>query len=93
MLAVLVVEQAAVVHVGDDLSAVGSGIKAVEAHHHRLRTRLELAVPPQHVGTTGVVEILQAHRLGVGPGQGDLGRVLGNSGGGLMVAKSSCWGA
>jgi len=28
MLAVLVVEQAAVVHVGDDLGAVGSGIKA-----------------------------------------------------------------
>jgi hypothetical protein len=73
----LVVEQPAVVNVSDDLRAVGGGVEAVEAQHHRLRPHLELAVPPERVGTTGVVDVLEAHRLRVGPGQGDVWRVLG----------------
>jgi hypothetical protein len=41
----LVLEQPAVVDVGDDLGAVGGGVVAVEAQHHRLGSGLELAVP------------------------------------------------
>jgi hypothetical protein len=49
---VLVVEQAAVVDVGDDLGAVGGGVEAVEAQHHdcgpalSLRSHRRLYGPP-----------------------------------------------
>jgi hypothetical protein len=70
-------EQATVVNVGDNLGVVLDRVEAVKAQHHRLRFRLELPIPPQRVRIPGVMDILEAHRLRVGPGQGDLRRVPG----------------
>ena len=63
-------------HVSDDLGAELGRVVADKAQHQRLWLGLELAVPSQRVRPTGVVGILVAHRLGVGPGQGDLRWVL-----------------